>query len=266
MPVQRKMVEIDVVETSGVDHPAHLHEGWLVMKAADSKTVESIFGKSAIVKEVKDVTEEEIKKAAADAEALVKATALETSLKAKVADLEKQLAEAKKGGNPFGKSTEEGDVTKSVELPEAVKEMLRKAADETEDLKKAAAADREAFVKERDARLDEKAIAESEKTYKSLAFDHSVVAPALRKFAGVDADTAKVLTEVLKAAEGQLDSAGIFQELGKSSENSGASALDQLNAAAKVLKDADANLTPELAFSKAVDANPKLYTDYKEGK
>lgn len=30
----RKMVNLSIEETSGVDHPAHLHEGWLVMKAA----------------------------------------------------------------------------------------------------------------------------------------------------------------------------------------------------------------------------------------
>jgi hypothetical protein len=31
---QRKMVNIDVVETSGVDRPAHGHEGWVVLKSA----------------------------------------------------------------------------------------------------------------------------------------------------------------------------------------------------------------------------------------
>lgn len=36
----RKMVNLSIEETSGVDHPAHLHEGWLVMKAASSDDVE----------------------------------------------------------------------------------------------------------------------------------------------------------------------------------------------------------------------------------
>jgi hypothetical protein len=31
---QRKLAAINVNEVSGVDHPAHLHEGWLVAKAA----------------------------------------------------------------------------------------------------------------------------------------------------------------------------------------------------------------------------------------
>ena len=31
---RRKMVNLLVAETSGVDHPAHLREGWIVMKTA----------------------------------------------------------------------------------------------------------------------------------------------------------------------------------------------------------------------------------------
>lgn len=36
----RKMVNLSIEETSGVDHPAHLHEGWLVMKAASLEEVD----------------------------------------------------------------------------------------------------------------------------------------------------------------------------------------------------------------------------------
>lgn len=36
----RKMVNLSIEETSGVDHPAHLHEGWLVMKAASIEEVD----------------------------------------------------------------------------------------------------------------------------------------------------------------------------------------------------------------------------------
>ena len=32
MPNTRKLVDLTIEETSGVDHPAHLHEGWLVRK------------------------------------------------------------------------------------------------------------------------------------------------------------------------------------------------------------------------------------------
>ena len=33
MPRSVKLAELDIRETSGVDHPAHLHEGWLVLKS-----------------------------------------------------------------------------------------------------------------------------------------------------------------------------------------------------------------------------------------
>jgi hypothetical protein len=32
MPRTRKLVDLEIEETSGVDHPAHLYEGWLVRK------------------------------------------------------------------------------------------------------------------------------------------------------------------------------------------------------------------------------------------
>ena len=33
MATRMKLAELDIRETSGVDHPAHLHEGWLVLKS-----------------------------------------------------------------------------------------------------------------------------------------------------------------------------------------------------------------------------------------
>ena len=36
MPKARKMVSLNIEEASGVDHPAHLQEGWLVIKSTDS--------------------------------------------------------------------------------------------------------------------------------------------------------------------------------------------------------------------------------------
>lgn len=34
-----KMTELVIEETSGVDHPAHLHEGWLVIKASNTESL-----------------------------------------------------------------------------------------------------------------------------------------------------------------------------------------------------------------------------------
>ena len=35
MPQSTKLTELTIKEASGVDHPAHLHEGWMVMKSED---------------------------------------------------------------------------------------------------------------------------------------------------------------------------------------------------------------------------------------
>jgi hypothetical protein len=248
---QRKMVNIDVVETSGVDHPAHLHEGWVVMKSADPASVENLFGNLNTTKEVTpmaDLTKEE-------QDALVAKAA---KLEAENAELTTKLAKAAPAPAP----TQE-DLLKAV--PEEVRQMLKAAEQEREDLKKQAAADREELRKEREERLDAAAISSSKSMFKSLAFDHEVVAPALRKFADANPDVAKALTDVLKAAEGQLESAGIFQELGKSAGETAKTAAERIKEAADELRKADSSLTPETAFTKAVEANPDLYIAYTKG-
>ena len=35
MAQSTKLTELTIKETSGVDHPAHLHEGWMVMKSEE---------------------------------------------------------------------------------------------------------------------------------------------------------------------------------------------------------------------------------------
>ena len=42
MAKAKKMVRLAVDETSGVDHPAHLSEGWLVMKSANAEEIEAV--------------------------------------------------------------------------------------------------------------------------------------------------------------------------------------------------------------------------------
>ena len=46
----RKMVNLNIEETSGVDYPAHLHDGWLVMKAANPSDVQTVL-ESSVSKE-----------------------------------------------------------------------------------------------------------------------------------------------------------------------------------------------------------------------
>lgn len=250
---QRKMVDIEVVETSGVDHPAHLHEGWVVMKNAGAETVESLFGALNTKKEVTPMAADQpTTPSKEEYDALVAKAA---KLEAENAEL---LAKAAAPADP------QEELLKSV--PESVRVMLAKAAADADEARAEVAKAREDVAKEREARLDAAAIVESRSMFKALAFDHATVAPALRKFADADPDTAKAIAEVLKAAEGQLESAGIFQELGKSADQVEKSATAKIEEAATALRTADPTLTPSTAFAKALEADPALYAEYLEGK
>lgn len=58
-----KMVRLAVDETSGVDHPAHLSEGWLVMKSADAEAIEAVIDSltESVVKDNNDSITEQTK-------------------------------------------------------------------------------------------------------------------------------------------------------------------------------------------------------------
>ena len=92
MAKARKMVNLSIEETSGVDHPAHLTEGWLVMKSADESDVQRVLDESLnredspMEETVKEQTEETPKD-----EATVEASAetvVETPVEAVVAEVE----------------------------------------------------------------------------------------------------------------------------------------------------------------------------------
>lgn len=180
-----------------------------------------------------------------------------------IADLRKQLAAATEGkkANPFGKAAEEdaeAEMLKS--LPAPVRAMIEKSARETEELRKAAAVDRENFEKERDARADEAAVTSFKGMFKSIALDAETVAPALRR---MEPELAKSITTALAAADAQLATAGLFTEIGVA-KSEGTSAIDRINAAAAELRKSEAGkgLTEAASFTKAVSDNPELYSEY----
>ncbi len=82
-----RLAELKIVETSGVDHPAHLHEGWLVIKSAN--TSDDIAGTEGelVDLEVNDFAEEETPVAAS-----VDGPAPEALFK-ELTDLKKQLSD-----------------------------------------------------------------------------------------------------------------------------------------------------------------------------
>lgn len=250
-------MDIDIAETSGVDHPAHLTEGWMIRKSVDAATVNKLFGLPDTTQEEGATmpTKDESKVEAPDATAEeVDAPEVEKADKTKDDKIKELQAEVLALKASLKKDAgEEEDVTKSVDLPDAVKAEFAKQAGE---LKKA----REDFEKERDARLDEQAITKSRTEYTALAVQHEDVAPAMRR---LPEDLRKSVETALKAADAQLAEAGIFKEVGKTeADGQGETALAQLNKAAeKLLADGAVKSAAE-GFTKALDANPELYTRY----
>jgi len=106
MARRMKLTDLMVKETSGVDHPAHLHEGWLVMKSADLETaLEAVTTTKEIPVEL-----EATEKAVEAVEAVEKAIDLE-DIRKELTDLRKALADA---------NAEKVELQKQRELEKAV--------------------------------------------------------------------------------------------------------------------------------------------------
>ena len=295
MPKARKMVSLNIEEASGVDHPAHLQEGWLVIKSSDSDVSDLL---SDLVKNEntssdrlnQDGTEEEpMPQDEATVETTVEtteATVVEkdalADAQAKIKELEMKLGETmkelEKTKKMYGNMMDEEDKKKAMhdkddkkmkksddeeliksapaEVQLIVAEM-RKAADEA--LARATAAE-EVLLKERDDRADAEAVAKA-KAWGHLPIEAEKIGPALRRLASIDQDLAKSVEEMLNAVEAQAESANIFAEIGKSASPTSGSAYEQLTSMAKAVAETS-GVTFEQAFANAVSQNTDLYSQY----
>lgn len=225
----KKMVALKVLETSGVDHPAHLEEGWIVMKNA-SATEDS-------------VAEEEI----FDLDRVVE-------LEAELAKAHERIAELSKAADPEDAEDEgdEEELLKSV--PEAVREMLAKAQTEAD-------AAREELRKERETQRDREYVAKAA-GWSNLQIDASEFGVALRKVADINADIAGVIEKAFDAVNAQQEAASIFSELGGASRSTSGDAFGTVSSLAKAAVEAGEYNTVEQAISGLVAKNPDLYNQY----
>jgi hypothetical protein len=180
--------------------------------------------------------------------------------KSKIADLEAQLAAAKKeeGG--------EGEVAKSVDASEDfLKSAPAEVVEMIEGLRKSATTAQEELQKERDSRADEEAITKA-KGYGNLNLDAAKVGPALRKLAGIDSELAKSFETMLSSLNAQAESANIFAELGKSAEGGDGNALGKMEGMAKALVESKVAKNQAEALGMVAEANPELYKAYDKEK
>lgn len=251
-----KMVNLSIEETSGVDHPAHLREGWLVVKAADPTAVDEVIrslsdNPSPEEDTVSDTPESTTEKSIEDqlAEALA---ALEAAT-ARITELEAAAAA------PVTETVEsDDDILKSA--PEAVVKMLEDIRKERDAAQAAAVAVAEELRKERDAAADAAAIEKARGWY-NLAINAESFGPALRRLSEADADLAKAVEEALITANAQAESGAMFAELGKSSVPATGDAFTRLDAIAKAAA-TNTGVSYETAFASAVSSNPDIYNTY----
>lgn len=116
---------------------------------------------------------------------------------------------------------------------------------------------------EKALRLDNEAVSVSKAAYPHLAIDHGTVAPAIRKFAETDPKTAGVLTGLLKAMEGQAESAAMFKELGATGGGMETDAWGVINKRAEEIA-TETKVSKAVAISKALEERPELYTEYRK--
>jgi hypothetical protein len=288
------MVSLNIEEASGVDHPAHLHEGWLVIKSDNLTSMDDLLSDLNKTENQSDASlnqrgteeepmaQDETQKAVHMPEEDKKKNVHEDKeksvhddedakkmsyddMKKKIKDLEEELDKAMKKLAKMADKDEDmkkEDVSSLIkEAPEAIRVMLEtmeKSAQESQTR----VAEIEAVLKsERVARANGDAV-EKAKAWKYLGLDAEKVGPALRELAEINEDLAKSVEEALSSVNAQAESANIFAEIGKSANPATGNAYDQLTSLAKSVTENKNGVTFEQAFADAVNSNPDLYSQY----
>jgi chemotaxis protein histidine kinase CheA len=222
------MVNMNIEETSGVDHPAHMDEGWILMKNSGLNTE--------------------------DFETIEKMVALESEL----ADAQARLASLETE-ETTEETTEDMDYMDDDAMmksaPPAVREALLKARNE-------AFVAQEELRKEREVRLDAHAIAKSMDDYGNLAIDHEEFGPALRRLEELDATVVEIIAKALQSANAQAESANIFAEIGSSYMPNTAGSFQKIESLAKSAVTKGEYKTVEQAIAGLIETNPSLYAEY----
>jgi hypothetical protein len=275
----KKLVNLEVIETSGVDRAAHLHDGFLVMKSAEEAQPTALPQNAESETEENDLnsTQEQIDLAVSKAVDGYeeKVAGLEAALEAaknQAADLAMKLEEIQ--AMQTGEEAAEGDMADAMpeevamameDMPDEVAKSISSLPAEQRDvMAKAFKAQADELRKERDVRLDGEAIAKSKETFKSVGIDHDVVAPALRRLTEANPELAKTVESVLLAADAQMSESGLLKEFGTSSTSSTNSVMDEARSLAKSLVESGVVKTIEQGVEQVLDSNPELAKRYAQ--
>lgn len=234
MPKTRKLVDLQIDETSGVDHPAHLYEGWLVRKDAAELLDE-------VLTEVRDA--EPDNNQGADTVADLSTTNAPAEETVDLVEPEAVIEPA-----PVTKNDDGASELVAKELAD-----LRKALDD-------ATAEAASLREEREM---EKAVerVEAWRILPGVVVDE--FAPVLRSLRGADAEATSVIESILDGCAAALSEAGVLKELGTDLDDSSTEAYDQIEALAKSAVEAGRVTTMPEAISLVAIENPDLYGRYR---
>lgn len=251
-----KMVNLSIEETSGVDHPAHLAEGWVILKHADRRDVAATIAALAHSQENISMADETTIEKDADTTVEVETPVVDELEKAhaRIAELEAALAEIQKSADPEDED-ETGEEAILKAAPAAVRELLEKARIEADTA-------RAELQKARDEQADREYIAKA-KGWAHLSLDAEAFGPMLRRLFDLDPTIGEVIEKALTAADAQAESGAIFTEIGKSAPViEGGDAYGRVQSLAKAAVEAGEYPTVEQAVAGLIVKNPSLYSDY----
>ena len=214
-----------------MDHPAHLHEGWMVMKSEEDldlsldQIIEPDSQENTVelnaTPEVEEVTEEATEVAPAEE---VEATPVAASVD---------------GPDQTEVQKEITDLRKELEL---AKEAHRELIEERELEKAASAAHQWAILP---------------------GLNPVDFAKVLVRLRAADQEVAKEVEAILSASSVALSEAGVFTELGAEGDEDGAmDAFGRIEKAAQALVDSGEASSVAKGISLVAERNPSLYNDY----
>ncbi len=219
-------------EVSGVDHPAHLTPGWLMLKSATG------------------LSDDEMAEIVAEAKALAKSAEAPTAAQSPSPSQEVVMSDSTDQTTGLSE-----DIFKS--LPEPV----RKALEESRLVAETALTE---LRKERDQRSDLEAIAKAKADYGNIpGLDPAEFGPIVRKAAEADPEGVAEILKALATANAALAESALLKEVGSSvTPAAGGNAYAQVQSLAKAALDKGEVETIEQGVAKALTDNPALYTDY----
>ena len=239
-----KLAELIVEETSGVDHPAHLHEGWIVMKSTELDEALDSLDETVI----NDLSTDE-------GEPIVELTQNETET---VTETEEVVADVETEAQPVLASVDVPDDDNTATV-EKMNTDLRKALSDLAEVKK----QNEQLVEEREL---EKASSAGHQWAILPGMNPSEFAPVLRSIRSNDAESAQKVEEIFDACAVAFSEAGIMKELGSDAAPEGEGAYAMIEASAQELVSSGEVDSIAKGIAIVAQRQPDLYGQYMKEK